>query len=156
MICATAWSPRLTQSRQLTESELVDPDDTLPERMGVRGNNLMTFATRLSSGNKLSTLFPQNPPEGHLHIVVHHPSVGKSGSPVLFIDYCSSKLYLCVYITTTIRLLVPCSLILSFHPPASVSYHHPSLATVSTPLPHPCFSIAASHRAVISSHAIFV
>jgi Crinkler effector protein N-terminal domain len=88
LICATAWSSRLTPSRQLTEPELVDPDDTLPERMGLRGNNLMTFATRLSSGNKLSTLFPQNPLEGHLHIVVHHPSVGKSGSPVLLIDYC--------------------------------------------------------------------
>ena len=89
LICATAWSSRLTPSHQLTESELVDPDDTLSERMGVRGNNLMTFATRLSSGNILSTIFPQNPPEGHLHIIVHpsHPSVGKSGLPVLFIDY---------------------------------------------------------------------
>jgi hypothetical protein len=77
-------SLRLTLSSQLDEPELVDPDDTLAERMKSRGNNVSTLATRLSSGNKLSTLFPQPPREDHLYILVQRSSTsGKKHNTTL-------------------------------------------------------------------------
>ena len=65
---------------QLEVSEPVDPDDTLPERIGKRGADLSKFATRLSGGNRISDLFPQMPRNGHLHVIVVVPRAGEYGS----------------------------------------------------------------------------
>jgi hypothetical protein len=65
---------------QLQVSEPVDPDDTLPYRIGKRGADLSKFAKRLSAGNRISDLFPQAPQEGQLHVIVKVPSPGEYGS----------------------------------------------------------------------------
>jgi hypothetical protein len=82
-------SSQLTLSHQLNESELVDPDDTLAERIKSRDlNNLTMFATKLSSGNDLLTLFPRPPLKNHLYILVRHLLTGESEFPMLSINRC--------------------------------------------------------------------
>ena len=65
---------------QLEVSEPVDPDETLPERIGKRGADLSKCATRLSGGNLISDLFPQTPRNDHLHVIVVVPRAGEYGS----------------------------------------------------------------------------
>jgi len=55
----------------------VDPDHTLAERIYEQGDDLSIFATRLSSGKKLSDIFQPGPPEGYLHIIALCPAVGE-------------------------------------------------------------------------------
>ena len=62
---------------QLEVPEPVDPDDTLPYRIGDRGADWSKFAKRLSAGNQISDLFPQAPQKGQLHIIVEVPSPGE-------------------------------------------------------------------------------
>jgi hypothetical protein len=58
---------------QLEVSEPVDPDDTLLDRLRKRGADLSKFATRLSSGNRISEHFPQAPQNDHLNVIVVVP-----------------------------------------------------------------------------------
>ena len=51
--------------------------DPLEERIHERGDGLSIFATRLSSGKKLSDIFQPGPPEGYLHIIALCPAVGE-------------------------------------------------------------------------------
>jgi hypothetical protein len=60
---------QLTLSHKLTEPEPVEPEDTLLQRITSRGD-VATFAKRLTATQKMSTLFPQHPLEGHLHVLV--------------------------------------------------------------------------------------
>lgn len=55
----------------------MDPDDTLAERIHGRRDDFSTFATRLSSGKKLSDIFQAGPPDDCLHIIVQCPPVGE-------------------------------------------------------------------------------
>jgi hypothetical protein len=65
---------------QLNVSEPVDPDNTLPNRIGKRGADLSKFATWLSGGNRISDRFPQAPKNGHLHVIVVVPRASEYGS----------------------------------------------------------------------------
>ena len=73
------WGPRghLTLSFQLTELEPVEPEDTLVQRIRSRGD-VATFAKRLTATQEVSALFPQHPPEDHVHLLVQLPSTSES------------------------------------------------------------------------------
>ena len=58
---------------QLNEPELVEPEETLAERMRSRGD-ISTFATRLGAARKISDVFPLDTyPADHVHIYVALP-----------------------------------------------------------------------------------
>lgn len=81
-------SPQLTLSLQLNEPERIDPDNSLINRIKCRGSDLTTFATRLSSANEISTVFPQPPKKGHLYVLVYRTSAGESQLSILLILPC--------------------------------------------------------------------
>jgi len=68
---------QLTLSHKLTEPEPVEPEDTLLQHIMSRGD-VATFAKRLTATQTMSTLFPQHPLEGHLHVLVRLPFTGKT------------------------------------------------------------------------------
>jgi len=74
----SAFPSQLTLSPKLTDPEPVGPDNTLAERIGLRGDNVATFAKRLTVTQNVSTLFPQHPLEDHVHILVQLPSTSKT------------------------------------------------------------------------------
>jgi len=74
----SAFPSQLTLSHKLTDPEPVGPDNTLADRIRLRGDNVEMFATRLSSEKKVVTVFPQHPPEDHVHILVQLPSTSKT------------------------------------------------------------------------------
>ena len=60
---------------KLKEYEPVEPDEGLAERIQgrIEGGQLSSIAVRLGVTKRILALFPQQPPEDYLHILVQHP-----------------------------------------------------------------------------------
>jgi hypothetical protein len=55
----------------------MEPDETLADRIQLLAADLSHSATYMSPGKKLLRIFPDEPQEEHVHIIVQSPSPGK-------------------------------------------------------------------------------
>ena len=69
----------LTIDRQLNKLVGLKPRKTLAARIG---DDISPIALELEPSDKIGEIFPEQPPEDNLHIIVEKPAIGKPFSPI--------------------------------------------------------------------------